>query len=60
MPRAAIYNVGANGPRPRLGHTAAIYDDKLIIFGGHVMDQSISNELFSLDLRKMQWEYNGP
>lgn len=59
MPRAAIYNVGQNGPRPRLGHSSAIYDDKLIIFGGHVMDQTISNELFSLDLRKMQWVYNG-
>jgi hypothetical protein len=59
MPRAAAYSVEQNGPRPRLGHSSAIYGDKLIIFGGHVMDQSISNELFILNLQTMKWSNEG-
>lgn len=59
MPRASRYSVDKNGPRPRLGHSSAIYGDKLIIFGGHVMDQSISNELFTLNLQTMEWENEG-
>lgn len=60
MPRASKYNVAENGPPPRLGHTSAIYGDKLIIFGGHTMDQAISNELWELDLQTMTWSYEGP
>ena len=59
MPRASRYSVDKNGPRPRLGHSSAIYGDKLVIFGGHVMDQSISNELFTLNLQTMEWENEG-
>jgi len=50
MPRASVYNVNSNGPTPRLGHSTAVYGDKLLIFGGHNVDQTISNELFVLDL----------
>ena len=47
-------------PSPRLGHASAIYGDKLYIFGGHTINnmltnQEISNELFMLDLGTMQW-----
>ena len=59
MPRASVYSVDANGPGPRLGHTSAIYGDKLMIFGGHTVDQTISNELFILDLQTMDWSYEG-
>jgi hypothetical protein len=38
-------------PAARLGHASAIYGDKLYIFGGHVIHDSISNELFELDLQ---------
>ena len=60
MPRASVYNVDHNGPQARLGHASAIYGDKLVIFGGHVVDQTISNELYVLDLQTMQWTNEGP
>ena len=60
MPLAAKYNVNENGPTPRLGHSSAIYGDKLTIFGGHVVDQTISNDLFTLDLTTMKWTNEGP
>jgi len=60
MPRLQVINAG-EAPSPRLGHTAAIYGDKMYIFGGHtigntVTGQEISNELFILDLQTMKWQ----
>ena len=58
IPNANNYNV-ANGPTPRLGHTSAIYGDKLVVYGGHVIDGSISDELWTLNLQNMQWTNHG-
>ena len=49
-----------NGPRPRLGHSSAISGGKLSIFGGHVVDDTISNDLFTLDLQTLEWTDEGP
>lgn len=46
-------------PTARLGHAAAIFEDKMYIFGGHTVSQAngreVSNELFKMDLKTFQW-----
>lgn len=58
MPKVSAMS-GSPGPSPRLGHAAAIYEDKMFIFGGHTISlpngREVSNELFKLDLSSMQW-----
>jgi hypothetical protein len=41
MPRLQVINNEA-APSPRLGHTAAIYGDKMYIFGGHTIGETIN------------------
>jgi len=60
VPKSDIYKATngpqlANGqltnvPTPRLGHTSAIYGDKLVVYGGHDIDGIISDELWTLNL----------
>jgi hypothetical protein len=49
----------ANVPTHRLGHTSAIYGDKLVVYGGHVIDGSISDELWTLNLQSLKWTNHG-
>lgn len=45
----SIEKVQTNGPKPspRWGHAAAIYDDKMYVFGGFAKD--LLNDLYSFD-----------
>jgi N-acetylneuraminic acid mutarotase len=59
IPKVDNYNVDEDGPAGRLGHSSAIYGDKLFIFGGHTVHDEISNELFMLNLQNMKWTNYG-
>ncbi|KAJ1953147.1 hypothetical protein EC988_003156 [Linderina pennispora] len=43
-----------NGPAPRGGHAAAIYDNKMYVFGG-IVPSGQDNDMYQLDLKSWQW-----
>jgi len=64
IPQLSVLNAN-EAPSPRLGHVAAIFGDKMYVFGGHTVamtgsNQEISNELFELNLQTMNWKKLGP
>jgi len=58
LPKSDFYKA-ENAPQPRLGHMSAVYGDKLVVYGGHVRDGSISDELWTLNFQTMQWTNHG-
>ena len=42
-----------------MGHASALHGDSLFVFGGHTFDKGISDELFVLNLKTLEWiEYS--
>ncbi|EFC43530.1 rho family small GTPase [Naegleria gruberi] len=41
---------------PRFGHSAEIYKDSMIIFGGYDSDGFVSNQVFELNLKTFEWK----
>lgn len=46
----------SNVPSPRMFHTATLFHNSMIIFGGLLQNDKCSNELFSFNLKKKQWK----
>jgi N-acetylneuraminic acid mutarotase len=44
------YIASSDGPSPRYNHASFIGNNKLFIFGGHAKDQSIFNDMYSIDI----------
>ena len=42
-------------PTPRIGHTAVLYENKIVIFGGEGPNKELFNEIFSYDLSTSTW-----
>ncbi|CAG8477789.1 16811_t:CDS:2 [Acaulospora colombiana] len=55
-----IYGAEPFAPEPRSQHSSVLVDSKLYVLGGKLSDQSISSELFYLDLSKSFTTSNVP
>jgi N-acetylneuraminic acid mutarotase len=44
-----------NNPEPRYGHTAVVYGSSLFVFGGRFANESVNNEIWSLNLTSFEW-----
>ena len=41
---------------PRFGHSSIIYGDSMFVFGGCDSNERVSNELFELNLKTLEWK----
>nr|CAD7262632.1 unnamed protein product [Timema shepardi] len=45
-----------NFPKPRYGHSAVLFGDKIYMYGGVEENGSVSSELWALDISSKDWE----
>jgi hypothetical protein len=43
-------------PPGRAGHTAVLYNDSIVCFGGHLGENLCSSEVLSYHLKKREWK----
>jgi N-acetylneuraminic acid mutarotase len=46
-----------NAPRPRSGHSANLWGDKMVIFGGIDQDRGRLNDTWVFDFNNKTWQY---
>ena len=49
-----IHNQTNNSPQPRYGHTAVVYNDSMIVYGGK-SDKKVFSDLYVLNLKTFEW-----
>ncbi|KAJ8879026.1 hypothetical protein PR048_019632, partial [Dryococelus australis] len=45
-----------NVPKSRYGHSVVLFGDKIYMYGGVLENESVSSELWALDLSSKDWE----
>ena len=49
--------LGIEQPSNRAGHSAIVYNDTMVIFGGRDEDNNKLNDIWSFNFTNYQWEY---
>jgi N-acetylneuraminic acid mutarotase len=52
-----ILVLGKMQPVPRAGHSAVVYGDTMLVFGGRDDENNKLNDLWSFNFTTYQWEY---
>ncbi|PIK52415.1 hypothetical protein BSL78_10727 [Apostichopus japonicus] len=50
-----VTSESGNLPQPRYGHSAALYEDVIIIYGGSLIDGPVSSELWFFNITSLSW-----
>ena len=55
-----ILEAGKGGPKPRAGHSAVVYGNMMVVFGGRDEDNEKLNDLWIFDIPSRKWKEEKP